>query len=67
MKRAIKILITILLMLPIMLILAGCALYDAPFFADYSAEQLVIGGITGLVVISQALFPNISLMFLMAD
>jgi len=40
----------------------GCSLVNAPFFEGYTPEQLVIGVITILIAISQALFPKISFM-----
>lgn len=54
-----KILIYLLL---VAFILAGCSFYDAPFFEGFTATQLVIGAVTILLTISQALFPKISLM-----
>ncbi len=46
----------------VVLLLAGCSFYDAPFFEGYTAAQLVIGAVTILLAISQALFPKISIM-----
>ena len=54
-----KILIYLLL---VVLLLTGCSIYDAPFFEGFTAAQLVIGAVTILLTISQALFPKISLM-----
>lgn len=54
-----KILIYLLL---VAILMPGCSLYDATFFEGFTAAQLVIGVVTILITISQALFPKISLM-----
>lgn len=50
------------LIILVAMLLTGCGLYDSPFFEGYSAQTLVIGAVTILITISQALFPKISLM-----
>lgn len=52
----------LIILLIVMVLMAGCSIYDAPFFENYTSTQLVIGVVTILVAISQALFPKISLM-----
>ena len=52
----------LIVLLIVVFLLAGCGFYDAPFFEGYTANSLVIGAVTILITISQALFPKISLM-----
>ena len=40
----------------------GCSLVNAPMFEGYSAQGLVIGFITVVITISQALVPKLSFM-----